>query len=56
VGQDRGRILADRAIGAALNTQAVAAFDAEHDASLRRIVGEHFTVLGRVDAHLLEFK
>ena len=52
----RGRVRANRAIGAALSAEAVAAFDAEHDALLRGIVGERFTVLHRLDAHLLEFK
>jgi SAM-dependent methyltransferase len=52
----RGRIRANRAIGAALSPEAVAAFDAEHDALLRSSVGERFTVLHRLDAHLLEFK
>jgi hypothetical protein len=32
------------------------AFDAEHDALLRGSVGERFTVLHRLDAHLFEFK
>jgi hypothetical protein len=52
----RGRIRANRAIGAALSAEAVAAFDADHDTLLRGMVGEHFTVLHRLDAHLLEFK
>jgi len=52
----RGRVRANRAIGAALSAEAVAAFDAEHDALLRGTVGERFTVLHRLDAHLLEFK
>jgi SAM-dependent methyltransferase len=52
----RGRIRANRAIGATLSAEAVAAFDAEHDTLLRGIAGENFTVLHRLDAHLLEFK
>jgi len=52
----RGRVRANRAIGAALSAEAVAAFDAEHDALLRGSVGERFTVLHRLDAHLFEFK
>jgi hypothetical protein len=52
----RGRIRASRGIGAALNDGEIAAFDAEHDALLRRSVGERFTVRHRLDAHLLEFR
>lgn len=52
----RGRIRASRGIGAALGESEIAAFDAEHDALLRRSVGERFTVRHRLDAHLFEFK
>jgi SAM-dependent methyltransferase len=52
----RGRIRANRAIGAALGAGEVAAFDAEHDALLRARFGEHFTVRHRLDAHLFEFR
>jgi hypothetical protein len=52
----RGRIRANRAIGATLSAEAVATFDAEHDALLRDIVGESFTVRHRLDAHFLQFK
>jgi SAM-dependent methyltransferase len=52
----RGRIRANRGIGAALSAEAVAAFDAEHDALLRGMVKERFTVLHRLEAHFLEFK
>lgn len=45
-----------RILGAALSEGEISAFDAEHDALLQRDVGERFTVLHRLDAHLLEFK
>ncbi|HSE76943.1 MAG TPA: class I SAM-dependent methyltransferase [Alphaproteobacteria bacterium] len=49
----RGRIRACRGIGAALCEETVAAFDAAHDALLREIAGERFTILHRLDAHFL---
>jgi hypothetical protein len=49
----RGRFRACRAIGATLAAAEVEAFDCDHDALLRRIVPEHFTVLHRIHAHLL---
>jgi SAM-dependent methyltransferase len=52
----RGRIRASRGVGAALSAAEIAAFDAEHDAVLQGGVGEQFSVLHRLDAHLLEFK
>jgi hypothetical protein len=50
----RGRIRACRGIGASLSDDEVKAFDAAHDELLSRIAPERFTVLHRVDAHLLE--
>lgn len=49
----RGRIRACRAVGATLEPKQVTAFDREHDALLRRITPEHFSILHRTDAHLL---
>jgi hypothetical protein len=49
----RGRIRACRGIGAALSEEAVGEFDAAHDALLREIAGERFTILHRLDAHFL---
>jgi SAM-dependent methyltransferase len=46
----RGRIRANRGIGAALSDAEVVAFDAEHDALLRRIVPDNFTIRHRIDA------
>jgi SAM-dependent methyltransferase len=46
----RGRIRANRGTGAALSEAEVAAFDAEHDALLRRIAPDGFTVRHRIDA------
>jgi hypothetical protein len=49
----RGRFRACRAIGATLTPEQTDAFDREHDALLREIAPEHFTVLHRIDAHIL---
>ena len=49
----RGRIRACRGIGATLKPEQIKAFDAAHDALLRSITPEHFSVLHRIDAHLL---
>ncbi len=49
----RGRIRASRGIGASLSDEQVAAFDAEHDALLRDMAGDEFTILHRIDAHIL---
>ncbi len=46
----RGRIRANRGVGAALSDGEVIAFDAEHDALLRQIVPDSFTVRHRIDA------
>jgi SAM-dependent methyltransferase len=48
----RGRFRACRAIGASLAPDQVSAFDREHEALLKTITPEHFTVLHRIDAHL----
>jgi SAM-dependent methyltransferase len=50
----RGRFRACRPIGAALTAQQVEAFDREHDALLRTIAPEEFSVLHRIDAHVLK--
>jgi SAM-dependent methyltransferase len=50
----RGRIRACRGIGASLSDAEVKAFDAAHDELLGRIAPERFSVLHRIDAHLLE--
>lgn len=52
----RGRMRALRGIGATLSPEEVRAFDAEHDALLRGIASEKFSVLHRIDAHIFEFK
>ncbi len=49
----RGRMRACRGIGATLSETEVARFDAAHDALLREIAGESFTVRHRIDAHVL---
>lgn len=49
----RGRIRACRGVGATLDPAQVAAFDADHDALLRATVAEPFTVLHRIDAHVV---
>lgn len=48
----RGRIRACRGIGASLGPEEVAAFDAAHDALLRRVAPDSFTVLHRIDARI----
>ncbi len=50
----RGRMRACRGIGAALSAEEVRAFDAEHERLLERIAPETFSVLHRIDAHVLE--
>ena len=47
-----GRFRACRAIGTTLTADAVRDFDREHEALLRRVAPEQFTVLHRIDAHL----
>jgi SAM-dependent methyltransferase len=48
----RGRLRACRGVGATLEPKQIEAFDNQHDALLRRITPEHFSVLHRIDAHL----
>ncbi len=52
----RGRIRACRGVGATLLQEAMTAFDAEHDALLRQIAPEQFTILHRIQAFLLTLK
>jgi len=52
----RGRIRASRGIGASLAPDAIARFDEAHARLLERIAPERFTVLHRIDAHLLVFE
>jgi SAM-dependent methyltransferase len=49
----RGRIRACRGVGAVLGAEETEAFDQEHDALLREKTSERFSVLHRIDAHLL---
>ncbi|MGA9885411.1 MAG: hypothetical protein WBQ34_16975 [Candidatus Acidiferrales bacterium] len=49
----RGRIRACRAIGAELSFEETEKFDKEHAQLLERIAPEEFTVLHRIDAHIL---
>ena len=48
-----GRIRASRGIGATLNADQVAAFDAEHKQLLREIAEPEFSITHRIDAHIL---
>jgi SAM-dependent methyltransferase len=48
----RGRFRACRGIGATLDAKQIEVFDSQHDALLRRITPEHFSVLHRIDAHV----
>ncbi len=50
----RGRIRACRGVGASLSTEEVALFDAEHQKLLDEIADESFTVLHRIDAHVID--
>ena len=52
----RGRIRACRGIGATLSASEVEAFDAAHLKLLAAIAPESFTILHRLDAHILRFK
>ena len=49
-----GRIRACRGVGAALSPEAVADFDAQHMQMLKQQAPEKFTILHRIDAHILE--
>ena len=53
----RGRLRACRGVGARLDDEAVARFDREHAALLERITdGDEFTILHRIDSHVLRFR
>ncbi len=52
----RGRIRACRGVGAGLNPDQVKQFDREHKQLLREIADDEFSVLHRVDAHILQLK
>jgi len=51
----RGRMRALRGIGAALDAEAVAAFDADHARMLARIAPPAFSILHGFDAHIFRF-
>lgn len=51
--QWKGRIRACRGIGAALSAEQVTRFDEEHERLLKEIAGDKFTILHRIDAHVL---
>ena len=50
----KGRMRALRGTGATLDPAALQAFDAEHDQLLRDIAPDAFTILHRIDAHILQ--
>lgn len=50
----KGRMRALRGTGATLDAATLAKFDADHDALLKDIAGEPFTILHRIDAHVFE--
>ncbi len=52
----RGRIRACRGVGATLAAAQVDAFDREHDELLRGLAGDEFSILHRIDAHILRPK
>ncbi len=52
----RGRIRACRGIGATLDDDAVQRFDRAHAGLLAEIAGPRFTILHRIDAHILQPK
>jgi SAM-dependent methyltransferase len=52
----RGRMRACRGVGATLSAAEVEAFDAEHARLLERIAPPRFSVLHRIDAHLLRLR
>jgi SAM-dependent methyltransferase len=49
----RGRMRACRGTGASLDAEALEAFDRVHDALLRKIAGESFSIIHRISAHFL---
>ncbi len=50
----RGRMRALRGMGASLPPETVAKFDAEHEAILKQMAGESFTILHRIYAYIYE--
>ena len=48
-----GQIRASRGASATLSPDQVAAFDAEHDALLKKLAPSEFTITHRIDAHIL---
>ena len=52
----RGRMRACRGVGATLSQDEIEAFDAEHARLLERIAAPRFSVLHRVDAHVLRLR
>ena len=48
-----GRIRASRGASAILRPDQVEAFDAEHDALLKKLAPSEFTITHRIDAHIL---
>lgn len=55
-GSWRGRIRACRGVGATLSAAQVDAFDREHEELLRNMAGDEFSILHRIDAHILRPK
>lgn len=49
----KGRIRACRGIGAALNDDEVQLFDSEHDRLLKDLAPDEFSILHRIDAHIM---
>ncbi|MBT4793266.1 MAG: class I SAM-dependent methyltransferase [Halobacteriovoraceae bacterium] len=52
----KGRIRACRGVGASLSEEAVKQFDSEHDELLKEITFEDFTIIHRLDAHIMVSK
>ena len=52
----RGRIRACRGIGAALSPEQVEQFDHEHDLLLKEKAGDAFSIIHRIDAHIMSPK
>jgi hypothetical protein len=50
----RGRIRACRGVGAALSAEEVARFDEAHARLLEQTVPETFTILHRIDCHIMQ--
>ncbi len=50
-----GRMRACRGVGAALSDEEVALFDEAHGKLLQEIAPEEFTILHRIDAHIMQF-